>query len=33
MVGVNAFQWMVVWLWVLVAAIAIIWFLTRERRH
>jgi hypothetical protein len=29
----NAFQWMTVWIGLLVAAIAVIWFLTRERQH
>jgi hypothetical protein len=30
---VNAFQWMTVWLGVLVVAVLLIWFLTRTRQH
>jgi hypothetical protein len=30
---VNAFEWMRLWIGVLIAAIGIIWFLTRTRQH
>jgi hypothetical protein len=30
---VNAFQWMVVWIFFLVVAVGLIWFLTRTKHH
>jgi hypothetical protein len=33
LVGMTPFQLMTVWIWCLVAAIVLIWFLTRTRHH